>query len=105
MHRIHKIAAFSLLLGFGLGAQAADVEQGRARSNICVPCHGSKGISGNPVWPNLAGQKEEYLAQQLEAFRAGERQNPLMTPMAQPLSDEDIENLAAYYSSLPACPQ
>jgi NosR/NirI family nitrous oxide reductase transcriptional regulator len=57
-----------------------------------------------PVWPNLAGQKEEYLAIQLRAFRGGERSNPLMSPMAAGLSDTDIENLAAYFSSLPACP-
>lgn len=89
---------------FSVAVQAGDIQAGKARSNTCVPCHGSKGISTNPVWPDIAGQKEQYLAMQLKAFRDGEREHPLMTAMAQGLSDEDIDNLAAYYSSLPASP-
>lgn len=99
-----KILILMLTMGFTGVAQAADIEAGKAKSTTCVACHGSNGISNNPVWPNLAGQKEEYLAIQLRAFRGGERSNPLMSPMAAGLSDTDIENLAAYFSSLPACP-
>lgn len=99
-----KLSISLAILSFSFIAHAGDIEAGKARSNTCVACHGSKGISGNSVWPNLAGQKEAYLALQLKAYRDGERQNPLMTPMAQGLSDEDIDNLAAYYSSLSACP-
>jgi len=54
----------------------------------------------NPMWPNLAGQKEQYLAKQIKAFRDGTRQDPMMAPMVKSLSDQDIDNLAAYYSSL-----
>lgn len=52
------------------------------------------------MWPNLAGQKAGYLVAQMKAFRDGQRPNPMMAPMAAPLSDDDIANLAAYYSSL-----
>jgi cytochrome c553 len=52
------------------------------------------------MWPNLAGQQAGYLAKQLQAFRNGSRTDPMMNPMAKPLSDADINNLAAYYSSL-----
>ncbi len=53
----------------------------------------------SPLWPNLAGQKEQYLIKQIKAFRDGTRQDPMMAPMVAALSDTDIENLAAYYSS------
>lgn len=99
-----KILLTGLALGVCATVQAADIEAGKGKSAPCVACHGANGISNNPEWPNLAGQKEKYLAMQLTAFRDGQRQNPLMSPMAKPLSDEDIANLAAYYSSLPACP-
>jgi cytochrome c553 len=52
------------------------------------------------MWPNLAGQQPGYLVKQLRAFRDGTRSDPMMTPMATPLSDDDIANLAAYYNSL-----
>ncbi|NIP72693.1 MAG: cytochrome c [Gammaproteobacteria bacterium] len=87
--------------GVASAAQAAgDVEAGKAKSGTCAGCHGPAGISNNPLWPNLAGQKEQYLAKQMKAFRDGGRTDPVMSPMAKPLSDEDIANLAAYYSSL-----
>jgi len=89
-----------LLLNLGLSAQAADVEAGKAKSALCAACHGPAGISNNPLWPNLAGQKEAYLVKQIKAFKNGERKDPSMAPMVATLSDEDIENLAAYYANL-----
>lgn len=79
---------------------AGDPEAGKAKSASCVACHGANGISPNDMWPNLAGQKEAYLIKQITAFREGDRQDPMMAPMVQPLSDQDIEDLAAYYSNL-----
>lgn len=79
---------------------AGDVAAGKTKSATCTGCHGVNGISSNPLWPNLAGQKAAYLVKQLKAFRDGQRSDPMMTPMAKPLSNADIENLAAYYSSL-----
>lgn len=81
-------------------AFAADIEAGKAKSAMCAACHGPAGISAVGMWPNLAGQKEEYLVKQMKAFRDGTRSEPSMSPMAAALTDEDIANLAAYYSSL-----
>ena len=79
---------------------AGDVEAGKSKAASCASCHGPQGISNNPLWPNLAGQKAGYLVKQMKAFRDGTRSDPMMSPMAKPLSDADIENLAAYYASL-----
>ncbi len=79
---------------------AGDAEAGKAKSVTCAACHGGEGISPTGTWPNLAGQKEEYLAAQMKAFRDGARDNAQMSPMVANLSDEDIANLAAYYASL-----
>jgi cytochrome c553 len=77
-----------------------DAAAGKAKAGVCAGCHGPNGISTNPMWPSLAGQKEQYLAKQMRDFRDGKRADPVMGPMAQGLSDADIENLAAYYAGL-----
>lgn len=79
---------------------AGDAEKGKAKSATCAACHGANGISMIPNYPNLAGQKELYLVEQLKAFRDGIRKNPVMAPMAANLSDDDIADLAAFYSKL-----
>ena len=79
---------------------AGDAAAGKAKAAACGACHGMNGVSSNDIWPNLAGQKAGYLVAQMKAFRDGQRKNPMMSPMAAPLSDTDIDNLAAYYSSL-----
>ena len=84
----------------GGSVQAADIEAGKVKAATCAGCHGPAGISSNPMWPNLAGQQPGYLVKQLKAFRDGTRSDPMMTPMASPLTDEDIANLAAYYTNL-----
>ena len=81
-------------------AGAADLEQGRAKSLGCQACHGSNGIGTAPDIPNLAGQKAGYIATQLTAFRAKTRKHDLMNAIANQLSDADIENLGAFWSSL-----
>lgn len=85
---------------FSQQAFSADAAAGKAKSVVCSACHGSNGISAIPMYPNLAGQKEQYLVLQLKAFRDGERKNMIMAPMAAGLSDGDIANLSAYFSSL-----
>ena len=83
-------------------AQAVDVEAGKARvTAVCAACHGGNGVSVAGYIPNLAGQKVAYLTAQLQAFKAGERKNELMNAMASQLDDVDIENVAAFLSSLP----
>lgn len=93
----------ALLLVLGCGqAVAADAAAGKARSAQCAACHGANGIAVLPEAPNLAGQVEVYLVKALRDYRSGARKHEQMTLMAKPLSDKDIDNLAAYYSSLPA---
>lgn len=100
MNVVLKTLAVSLLATSASMAFAADIEAGKAKAATCTACHGPAGMSMNDQWPNLAGQKEGYLVKQMKAFRDGTRNDPLMSPMAKPLSDEDIANLAAYYASL-----
>ena len=95
-----KCFLISAIAWLSLSSFAGDVAKGKAKAAVCIACHGAAGISTNPLWPNLAGQKEQYLIQQLKAFKSGERKNPPMAPFIKPLTDEDIKNLAAYYSSI-----
>lgn len=95
-------AVFSALLIsllFTSSAIAGDVAAGKALSVRCSACHGANGISVGPLWPNLAGQKEQYLVKQIKAFRDGVRKDPTMAPMVAGLTDDDVANLAAYYAS------
>lgn len=99
-----KLAVLTLALACagaaGFAQAGGDPKAGKAKAATCAGCHGQNGISNVPMYPNLRGQKEQYLVSQLKAFRDGDRSNPQMTPMAKPLSDADIANLAAYYSSM-----
>ncbi len=70
------------------------------KAATCVACHGANGISASPTWPTLAGQHEDYIVHALKQYRSGERENPVMYPIASALTDADIKQLAAYYSSL-----
>jgi cytochrome c553 len=92
--------AASLAVLLAAPAFAGDATAGKSKSATCVACHGTEGVSLNPLWPNLAGQQELYLAKQLKDFRDGRRNDPVMGPMAKSLSDEDIAELAAYYTNL-----
>lgn len=71
-----------------------------AAAQSCTACHGPNGQSNNPMWPNLAGQKKDYLIKQLNDFRSGARKDPLMTPMAQTIKESDIADLAQFFSSV-----
>ena len=71
-----------------------------AKAALCVACHGVNGISNQDIYPNLAGQKKGYLVLSLKGYRDGTRNNAIMKGMAGALSDQDIEDLAEYYSNL-----
>ncbi|MCH9675516.1 MAG: cytochrome c [Gammaproteobacteria bacterium] len=101
MRRILSTVGLVLTMSVATPALAGDAAAGKAKSAVCMACHGANGISASPLWPNLAGQKDAYLVKQMKYFRDGRRADPTMSAMAKPLSDEDIANLAAYYSSLP----
>jgi cytochrome c553 len=92
-------ALITLLIFTSSPVFAGDAAAGKAKAALCASCHGPTGVSLSPLWPNLAGQKEQYLVKQIKAFRDGTRQDPMMAPMVAALSDADIDNLAAYYSS------
>lgn len=91
-------AALALLFA-STCALAAD-PPGRAKAQACVPCHGALGLSAMPDAPNLAGQPRPYLVSQLKAFRGGKRQHEVMSVIAKPLTDDDIEVLADWFSSI-----
>ncbi len=111
MHRLHgikgiimkKLLLASLILTLPTMVSAADIEAGKAKSVVCAACHGADGVSAVPIYPNLKGQQEAYLVSSLKAYKSGQRQggmSAIMQPQASMLSDTDIANIAAYYSSL-----
>jgi cytochrome c553 len=101
--RVAMLAPLSaplLALAFTAAARAdGSAEAGQAKSTPCIACHGVDGNSSNPQWPNLAGQHAQYIVKQLQGFKSGARKDPLMSPMAAGLSDADMADLAAYFSS------
>lgn len=76
-------------------------EAGKQKSQTCAACHGANGISTSDQFPILAGQYRDYIIQALHEYQKGDRTNPIMAGMAKPLSEQDIQDLAAYFSSLP----
>ncbi len=76
-----------------------DISAGQEKTATCAACHGVDGNSLNPAWPKLAGLDADYLFTQMRAYQTGEREDMLMTPQAQALSEQDMLDLAAYYSS------
>lgn len=97
---------------FALGAvspavvsAAGDAAAGKSKAAVCAACHGQNGLAQIPTYPNLAGQNEQYLVLALKAYKNKQRtggQAAIMQGQAANLSDQDIADLAAYFSSLPA---
>lgn len=81
-------------------AYGADPQAGRAKASACVVCHGPLGVATAPSAPHLAGQPAMYLEDQLRRYRDGSRRHEQMTLIAKPLTDDEIENLAAWFSSI-----
>lgn len=83
---------------------AANPDAGKATvESVCAACHGITGISAAGGFPNLAGQKGEYLRNALTAYREGTRKAAIMNNMAASLTDQQIGDIAAYLSSLKRC--
>lgn len=99
-------SALLFVLSSALGSQAyaaGDGAAGKAQSMVCASCHGQDGATAiDPSYPQLAGQNERYLARQLNMFQSGERDVALMTAQLIGKSEQDLDDLAAYYASLPA---
>ena len=96
-------AALALVLANVLAQPAAhaagDADAGRTKSAPCAACHGPDGNSPSAAFPILAGQYADYLARALLEYKLGERTNPIMAGFAANLSEQDREDLAAFYSS------
>jgi cytochrome c553 len=84
--------------------QNGDPANGKKRSVGCTGCHGAEGVSVNPEWPNLAGQGAFYLYKQMQDYKWGTRQNPIMNAQAAGLDEQAMADLAAFYASLPPAP-
>jgi cytochrome c553 len=90
----------SLLLAISLQAVAAgDAAIGQAKAAICAACHGADGNSTVPQWPKLAGQHADYIVREFNLIKAGHRPVPEMTAITPTIDEQDIENIAAWYSS------
>ena len=100
MMLVSLLAPAGLLLAPGNPVHAGDVKAGAAKAITCQACHGLDGLAKTPDAPNIAGQTEPYLITQLQAFKTGLRKNDAMSVVTPPLSDQDLEDLAAYYSAI-----
>jgi cytochrome c553 len=95
------LGAALLISANGLAMAAGDAAAGKAKAAACSACHGANGVSASPIYPSIAGQHEQYLVKAIKAYKVGDRADPTMKAMVGPLSDTDVANLAAYFSSLP----
>lgn len=100
-----KKVIVSLVLGLGVLANAnaqGDAQAGKTKAATCAACHGATGHSPNDMYPNLAGQHADYIVKQLKAFKDGStRTDPVMAPMAAGLSEQDMQDVAAYFAAQP----
>ena len=104
--RMTRFAPLFGLLLWGLAcllplpALAQDASSGKAKAGMCATCHGPTGLSQLPNAPHLAGQPAIYLVEQLKNYRSGKRPNEVMAVIAKPLTDQEIDDLAAWYASM-----
>ncbi|MFL5428526.1 MAG: c-type cytochrome [Myxococcales bacterium] len=100
---VSRLAAFAagcaaLCAGFPAVADA-DIEAGRAKAVYCAGCHGADGNSVITDYPILAGQTARYVYIQLKDYKAGRRSHDMMTPAVQPLTPDDMRDLATFYAA------
>ena len=95
---VKTVAAAALLVALPAFA-SGDPEAGKKKSTACQACHGANGMSVSPEFPNLAGQHREYLEKVLHHYKSGKRKNPIMTGQVANLTERDIADLAAWFSS------
>jgi len=103
MNRALTLLSFGAVLAFASAPLLAsgDVANGKTKAASCVACHGADGNAVDPQYPRLAGQYNEYIQQALHEYKDGRRNNPIMKGFAATLSDQDIEDVAAYFSGMP----
>jgi cytochrome c553 len=93
------VGAFCLIVATTAAAFAADPDAGKRKSQACVACHGPDGNSPAPDFPKIAGQHYDYLLKALRDYKSGARKSPIMAPLVANLTQRDMEDLAAFYSS------
>lgn len=98
----YLILLFLSFFSFSTLSAAADIEKGKKKAAFCQHCHGTNGNSKSPQYPSLAGQRATYLEDQLKKYKSGQRSNSVMKNLVKNLSEEDISNISAYFSSLPS---
>lgn len=100
-NRRRKLAvALATVMVVGSGCSRGDAAAGAPEAVTCLACHGGESRATSPHIPRIAGQSEIYLARQLRAYRDGSREDPVMSPLARSLADQEIDDLAAYFSTL-----
>jgi cytochrome c553 len=102
MNRQTALTFMGVIVGLSISPAAAegDIKRGESKAAMCIACHGPGGNSQMPdVYPGIAGRDAGYLEQALREYQDGVRTDPQMAPMAAQLSDEDIRDLAAYFSA------
>ena len=104
--RLPRLAPSLLVTAFLIQpVHAADLTAGKEKAELCSACHGENGVSQIENIPSLAAQPDAFIQWQLVYFRSGTRKNEQMQPVVEPLTNEDIRNLAAYFASLPPPPK
>lgn len=101
--KIRAVVILAVLMtvgGVADAVHAADAKAGRKKAQMCAACHGIDGVSKMPMAPNIAGSPAMYIEKQMKSFRSGERKDETMSVVAKPLSDDDIADLAAWYSNI-----
>ena len=98
MKSITRILAALLFVFAPASALAQDMTVANGKIAVCIACHGATGISPQPIYPHIAGQHAAYLVKSLTGYRDGTRTDPLMSPMAVGLTDEEIQQLADHYA-------
>ncbi len=99
MNKIVTLFAVSVALTASVTAIAGgNAEAGKAKSAVCAGCHGADGNSPTAMFPKLAGQHADYMYHSLQAYKIGKRKNPIMTGQVASLSNQDMHDLAAYFS-------
>lgn len=92
-----------LVTGTSITAWAeASLERGKEKAaQVCAACHTVEGVSQNPMFPNIGGQYQDYMLHALQAYKSGARQNPIMLGIVSALSEQDMEDVTAYYAAQP----
>ncbi len=98
------IRLFSTIFGAGVGFAVATVtaytaDDIEAKAQMCAACHGQSGVPTDPTTiPVIWGQERSYLFKQMRDYRNGERDNPIMSPIAKGLAEEDLRKIASYFA-------